>query len=163
MASPVTKTAAKPVASKTPATTYRIAYKIPGLEAELERADTRLIPVIRTAAEFLTERGQTLTVTCVFRTADVQAAYRAECQRLGRTDEPVKSPHEDGRGVDIRTRGIPRDAVKELVALLNKTHPYAPAGTSAARYPTALFHDVGQGEHIHIQVRPLAAKMAKVS
>ncbi|MCW5830156.1 MAG: hypothetical protein KIT79_12675 [Deltaproteobacteria bacterium] len=132
---------------------FTIAFKVPELEDQLFRADVRLQPVIRAAAEYLSERGKTLTITCVFRDAETQARYRAEAIRLGR-QEPVKSPHEDGRAVDIRTRDLDAATIKSLVTKLNREFPYAPFGSPAARYPTALYHDVGQGAHIHIQVRP---------
>lgn len=132
---------------------FTIAFKSPELEDQFFRADVRLQPIIRAAAEYLSARGMTLTVTCVFRDAATQAKYRAEAARLGR-QMSVTSPHEDGRAVDIRTRDLDPATIKELVTRLNRDFPYAPFGTPAARFRTAIYHDVGQGAHIHIQVRP---------
>lgn len=137
----------------TAAPRFTIAFKVPELEEQFFRADVRLQPIVRAAAEYLSERGKTLTITCVFRDAATQAKYRAEAARLGRR-MPVTSPHEDGRAVDIRTRDLDAATIKSLVTKLNREFPYAPFGSATAKYPTALYHDVGQGAHIHIQVRP---------
>jgi len=58
------------------------------------------------------------------------------------------SPHQDGRAADLRSRIYTADQVRVLVRYINTTFPRGDG------YPTALYHSVGRGWHLHIQIAP---------
>lgn len=69
---------------------------------------------------------------------------------LIRSDNP-NSVHAYGRGADIRTRDWP-DYLKQRVAdAVNLVFQYDP---DRPHMQCAMIHDVGQGEHLHLQVHP---------
>jgi len=62
--------------------------------------------------------------------------------------KPWQSVHQYGRGADIRTHDWERNQVKDALFILN-TIVYDP---KRPRKKTAIHHNIGTGEHIHIQV-----------
>lgn len=60
--------------------------------------------------------------------------------------------HSCGRAVDISIKGLSKAQVYQIEYWLNSTFPYDP---KSFKYQTALHHDVGYGDHIHIQVPPI--------
>jgi len=59
-----------------------------------------------------------------------------------------RSPHQYGRAADLRSRIYTIEQVAELVNYLNKEFP------RGDKYKTALYHTVGRGWHLHLQVAP---------
>lgn len=57
------------------------------------------------------------------------------------------SVHEYGRGADLRTKHLEYWQKFKLVEIFNLI-PYG-----KGHYQTAIFHDIGSGEHIHLQVK----------
>lgn len=57
------------------------------------------------------------------------------------------SVHEYGRGADFRVTNFTEEEITDIMELINKI-PYGDK-----RYMTALRHDIGTGDHIHVQVR----------
>lgn len=114
--------------------------------SELPRVDPRVRAILLDAACFLAARGYEFVVTCLLRTREEQRVIFERALRLGRK-EPGRSPHEFGRAADIRTHGIPNDTIAQLVDYLNRKYPY-----DTPKIQCAIRHDVGGGDHIHIQV-----------
>ena len=56
-----------------------------------------------------------------------------------------KGVHGVGRGVDIRSHNYGKEEIARFVAFMNYAFPYGRGK------PTALFHNVGKGDHIHLQ------------
>ena len=84
-------------------------------------------------------QGIDVMVTDLIRTREEQRALYP--------DEPDKrSVHEFWRGADIRSEDI--EDPKALESYINYTWPYG-----KGRIKTAIHHDVGRGDHIHIQVK----------
>lgn len=133
-----------------------IRFKYPYLEGELQRADFRLKAIVLETALFLGARGFDLTLTCLLRDRAAQEAIYQKALSIG-AREPAVSPHEDGRAFDMSIKGIPDEAVGGLVDHLNRTFPYE----GNPRFKTALRHDVGQGDHVHVQVAPAGASWAR--
>ncbi|MCB0221675.1 MAG: hypothetical protein KDH09_18405 [Chrysiogenetes bacterium] len=114
--------------------------------SELPKVDPRVRAILLDAACFLAARGFSLLVTCLLRTRDEQRAIFERAVQLG-LKEPERSPHEFGRAADIRTMGIPDEVIAELVAYINLKYPY-----DTPKIQCAIRHNVGGGDHLHIQV-----------
>ncbi len=91
--------------------------------------DNRLKFIIYALSAFtLDEFGKSVTITSIYRKGD-------------------KGVHGYWRGIDIRSHYYTNDEIGEIIKFLNKTVIYGNPS-----YTTALYHGVGQGVHIHIQV-----------
>lgn len=66
-----------------------------------------------------------------------------------RGDNP-NSVHAHWRGIDLRTKHLPEGAPKMVEEIINESIIYDPA---RPHLQTALFHDSGQGEHLHLQMK----------
>jgi len=127
-------------------------FKTPRIEAEYHdpaAIHPRIRQLVLFAEDWLYERGIVLAVTELLRTRAEQVALYAQS---GNPDPPT-SVHELGRGADIRTLDWPRNFIRPFVDMINSRFPYDPA---RPRLYTALFHDIGAGEHIHLQVAAVA-------
>lgn len=88
--------------------------------------------------------GKRTTITGVMRTQEEQDfIYRAN---PAYQVKPWMSVHQIGRGVDIRCNDMTEAEITDVVEVLNRI-PYRTPGKS-----TAIRHNVGAGDHIHIQV-----------
>ncbi|MCB0221349.1 MAG: hypothetical protein KDH09_16755, partial [Chrysiogenetes bacterium] len=120
--------------------------------SELPKVDPRVRAILLDAACFLAARGFALLVTCLLRTREEQRTIFERAVQLG-LKEPERSPHEFGRAADIRTHGIPEKVIAELVTYINHKYPYDPStGSGQAHRKCAIRHNVGGGDHLHIQV-----------
>ncbi len=130
-----------------------ISFKDDKTASEFPKLDLRIRGIVADAAYFLGSRGFPCLVTCLWRDPKEQEAIRAKAKELG-APEPVRSPHEFWRAADLSIHGISDSVISDLVAYLNEKYPYDPSTSSgqAGRYKTALRHDVGFGDHLHLQV-----------
>lgn len=86
-----------------------------------------------------------ITITHVLRTQEQQDSFYR--------DDPVykvkswKSVHQFGRGVDIRSMDFEEHEIKQIVDWVNMSFPYGDG-----KHATCICHNVGQGEHIHLQI-----------
>lgn len=126
-----------------------INFKTGKLDADLPKVDSRIKALIFETAAYLSRLNLTLTITCLLRDRAVQDAIYRNAVTIG-AKEPARSPHEDGRAVDISIRGLSDEVIISLIDHLNQTFPYE----GNPKFKTALRHDVGQGDHVHIQVAP---------
>lgn len=130
-----------------------ISFKTAALNPDLAKIDSRIKALIFEAAVWLARLNLSLTITCLLRDRATQEAIFQKARSIG-AREPIRSPHEDGRAVDISIKGFSEEIITGLVDHLNETFPYE----GNRLYKTAIRHDVGQGDHIHIQVAPPAGR-----
>ncbi len=93
-----------------------------------------------------------LTITDIMRTREEQdriyKKHLNEKIRAKYIKKPWPSVHMFGRGIDIRTTNLDQIEVNTLVKIAN-TIPYDP---NRPRKKTCIYHNVGTGPHLHIQV-----------
>lgn len=63
--------------------------------------------------------------------------------------EDKKSVHAYGRGADIRSLDFSAEEIAQIDTYLNTTYIYDPKRPNKL---TCLYHNVGQGDHLHLQV-----------
>ena len=92
--------------------------------------------------------GDDLTITMIYRTVSEQASIYQGKIRRGKTfeEKPWKSPHQFWHGVDIRSRDFTPEQIKEIENHLNTCYNQ----TNYYKF-TAKCHNVGKGDHFHIQ------------
>jgi len=102
--------------------------------------DPRLRAILLAMAEYIQRNyDKPMVVTSVWRTNEEQKSIYGP-------DTTRRSPHEFWRAIDIRTWIYDHDEVMGIIAFLNKWWPRKDGK------PLALYHDVGRGAHLHIQV-----------
>lgn len=93
-----------------------------------------------------------VTITCLLRSQqeqdDIYLSHRDPLIRKKYREKPWLSVHQFGRGADVRF-DFPLGWLKEIIEYLNKKYPYDP---NRPEKKTAMVHNSGSGEHIHIQV-----------
>ena len=87
-----------------------------------------------------------LTITELYRTQEEQNHIYANNPKYQK--EPWKSVHQYWRGADVRVDFSPNTLVA-ILKYLNSNYIYDP---KRPQKPTAIVHNVGRGNHIHIQV-----------
>ncbi len=102
--------------------------------------DTRMRAILLALAEYIERNyNKGLVVTSIHRTtAEQKSIYGQDTTRV--------SPHQFWRAIDIRTWIYDANEVTGILAFLNKWWPRSDSK------PLAIYHDVGRGAHIHIQV-----------
>jgi len=66
----------------------------------------------------------------------------------------TSSTHEEGRALDISTRGMTEQHIYRLVHIMNMEYRDIAAISAIDGQPrAAIYHDAGTGPHIHLQVR----------
>lgn len=74
--------------------------------------------------------------------------YRTEKEQRRYYKKYFISPHQRWLAVDIRTRNFTKEQIKTLVSKVNEMFE------KSSRYiPTAFYHNIGLGHHIHIQFK----------
>lgn len=88
-------------------------------------------------------------ITEILRTRQEQVnLYKNKPKYIGKLEDEIPhSVHEYGRGGDLRTSHLEYFQKIELLEALNSI-PYG-----KGRFQTAIYHDIGTGEHIHVQVK----------
>jgi hypothetical protein len=124
-----------------PAEAY-LEFKTQQIRAEWESGDIHpALRVIVMFAALLRYRltGRKTTLTSLLRTGDPQSPH---CAR------PC-------RGADLRSNDLAHLTASEWAAQIKYAVPYL------GDYSTVLLHDVGQGDHLHLQVSPTEADPRK--
>jgi hypothetical protein len=118
-----------------------LQFKTERIKTEFPTIDNRLRVILFALSEFVDYTfNKTIMLTELWRTKAEQLAIYP--------DKPqMTSVHQEGRGADIRVIGwFTDDECNKILKFLNATFEYN------NQYQTALRHNVGQGDHIHIQV-----------
>jgi hypothetical protein len=113
-----------------------IEFKENSLKDEFDdpKLDTRVRAIVLALAGFVKyEFGKDITITSVWRTKT--------------TDSGV---HEAWRAVDVRSIYFTDSEINEILLFLNNF--FYGKSVSGEDLQTAICHDVGQGQHLHIQV-----------
>jgi DNA polymerase II small subunit/DNA polymerase delta subunit B len=124
---------------------YNIGFKTPRIEAEfneLEIKNKRLYYIIKDTNNYTVKKyKKNITLTEVYRTQEEQNRYYKGKPKF-------KSPHQRWLAVDIRTHNFTKQQVQNIVKYINNKY------NKHSRYiPTAFYHDIGLGPHIHVQFK----------
>lgn len=119
---------------------------------ELPRRNALLYQILDESAEKAVEAwGWLPTIIDIFRTQAEEAATDA-ASTLGAGRRPgTRSPHAFWLAADLRTRGVPEEAVRGLDRWINARWIYDPAR------PEMQVSDIrphGTGPHMHLQAKP---------
>ena len=125
-----------------------IEYKHPESENEFEASiDSRLRIILFTLAGFVYHNfGKTITITELMRTQEQQDEYYANNPDYKK--EKWSSPHQFGRGADLRITYYTDEEIQMIELFLNLNFKY----NDYSGFETALVHNTGMGRHLHIQV-----------
>lgn len=125
-------------------------YKDELIESYWKRVDERIRTILSFVDLFTQAKfGKEITVTELMRLRIHQIVIYKRLPKYKDVHESEipHSVHEYGRGADFRTTNFEEEEIAEILELLNKI-PYG-----KGKYLTAIRHDIGTGDHIHLQVR----------
>jgi len=88
--------------------------------------------------------GKNITVTMIYRTDAEQAEIYKDDPKY--KEKPFKSPHQFWQAFDLRSSTFDTTQINELVNMLNTVYN----NTNGYKW-TSVCHDVGKGEHLHVQ------------
>ena len=88
--------------------------------------------------------GRDIQLTCIFRTQKEQDAIYGDDPKYQK--KPWYSVHQFHRGIDIGVNAFTTSKKRILRNVLNKRFYYG------KRHKTCVWHDVGLGDHFHVQV-----------
>jgi hypothetical protein len=104
------------------------------------RLSRRVKEIVTEASEYAEEKwGWNFTITSIFRTRAEDAALNAS------------GIHVDWRAVDVRTRGVSKDAVQDVTKYINDRWAYDPRRPNLK---VCFSEPHGTGPHGHFQVHP---------
>lgn len=106
------------------------------------KVNAKLIGIILWSAWLLNQHDRTIRITHIFRT-------HAEQMAIYGSDSVVTSLHELWRAVDISVLGLSEERIADLIGSGNRAFPY---DKNRPQLKTFLRHDMGEGDHIHVQV-----------
>jgi len=115
------------------------------LELEGARLNERLQALLFSLAGFADYHfGKDVIITHILGSqAEQDKIYGSDLQYQ---KKPWKSVHQFGRGIDVRVWGFSDKEVAGMLDFVNRNFPYG------GGKPAALVHNVGRGNHIHVQV-----------
>jgi len=117
---------------------------------DLEDSNKGLYDLLTDLAKFCKDSyNKDVVLTMILRTKEEQDnIYKGTKNSKGvkYDDKPWKSPHQFSHALDIRSKTYTKNEIKAIEEYLNDKY------NSKNFYKwTALCHDVGQGDHFHIQ------------
>jgi hypothetical protein len=117
-----------------------IQYQTERIKTEFDFIDNRLRIILYALSSFVYHKfGKSIILTDLLRTSLEQLAIYP--------DKPNQvSVHQEGRGADVSVKWFTDEECSDILKFLNTAFEYNNL------YKTALIHDVGQGNHLHIQV-----------
>lgn len=104
---------------------------------ELLRLNPKLVMITLRVCQMF---GGVIEITEIFRTEAMQRRYYPN-------DPVIKSVHQYWRGIDISLHTVAAEKVLPTIAGINASFPYG-----KGEIKTALVHDIGMGNHLHLQV-----------
>lgn len=73
---------------------------------------------------------------------------------LNKYPESISETHPDGRAFDVSLKGWPEDLIKKCIIFLeDKCMHFAPISLRTGKPRLILRHDIGLGDHLHIQTK----------
>jgi hypothetical protein len=131
--------------------TFEIDFKTDREEVEFrdEKLHQKLRNIVLMIAHYsYSFFDKTLTVTGVYRMQIEQDRIYKDNPKYKK--KPWRSVHQEFRGVDLRVSNLNDEQIKTLLSIANTIQYDLKRPTKK----TALMHDVGEGNHIHVQVMP---------
>jgi len=126
-----------------------IQFKENNLKEEFEKIDKRLQFIIYALAGFIYSNfGKSIVLTELFRTQEQQDKYYSNNPAY--LLNPWKSVHQYGRGADISAKYLTPEELTSISKFINSIVKYS----SFNEKDTLITHDIGFGNHIHIQTDP---------
>jgi len=115
-------------------------------EFESNQLPWKLVRIIQMIENFcLAKYNYEITITDILRTQEEQDAIYEYSDKY--REKPWKSVHQVWRGVDLRTRDMPSEAINEISDMVNKIQ-YDP---NRPEKKSCIYHNVGAGIHLHLQ------------
>lgn len=121
------------------------SLRLKGEFEDLKKHNPRLIEIIEFVAHY-SERDfeKSIVITHIYRTKAEQDNFYKDNPKYQK--KKWISPHQMWHAVDLRSRVFTPEETEELVAMINDEF-----GSENYYATTSLFHNVGFGDHIHIQ------------
>ncbi len=120
-----------------------IKFKTEKEKLEFPKIKPTLTFILLDMASFFNSNGYDFVITDVL--SEVQ-----EDRKLKR----VSSSHREGRAVDVRVHGIPEEFLKTFEEKFERIYRNEAAISSKTGEPNLIVrHNVGAGDHLHIQVK----------
>ena len=119
-----------------------------------ENGHAKLVPQLLDILNFVdhymeAKYNYTITVTDTIRTQKEQDRIYKDNAKYKK--KKFNSVHQYARGADISVKGMNIEMINDLVSVLNRIK-------YSDKYKTATHHDVGAGDHIHIQTPSMRCK-----
>jgi len=117
-------------------------------EEEITQIRHRLWVVLNDMDEYFTQHGHELIITDVLSDATEDALYNR-----------VSKGHQEGRCVDIRSRGLPLEFISSFEKHFeNKYSEWASISATTGLPNLILWHGIGSMKHIHVGIKPYREK-----
>lgn len=100
--------------------------------------------IVDTCAYCKAEFNKDIVITMLYRTQEEQDEIYKDNAKY--KEKKFKSPHQFNHAVDLRSSTFTKEEIDNLVNYLNKVYN----STNYYKF-TAMCHDVGHGDHFHIQ------------
>lgn len=123
----------------------QIKFKTEKEKAEFDKLKPNLVFILLDMASYFNANGYDFVITDVL--SEIQ-----EDKKLKR----ISASHREGRAVDVRVRNIPDDFLKTFEEKFEKIYQNEAAISLKTGKPNLILrHNVGAGDHLHIQVKKL--------
>jgi hypothetical protein len=110
---------------------------------EFQQLHTKAQMLAEDMGRYFVLNGHKLIVTDII-------SNEAEDKRLGR----VSASHREGRAYDFRTRGLPKDFLDGLEKRFEHIYKHwAAVSEKSGKTNLIEYHDNGNGDHAHVQIR----------
>ncbi len=120
-----------------------IKFKTESEKKEFDKVQANLKFILLDMASYFNVNGHDFIITDVLSEVD-------EDKKLKR----ISASHREGRAVDVRTKGIPQDFLLAVEEKFERIYRNEAAVSSKTGEPNLIQrHNVGSGDHLHIQVR----------
>jgi uncharacterized protein YcbK (DUF882 family) len=120
-----------------------IKFKTDKEKAEFDKIKSVLKFILLDMASYFNANGHDFVITDLF--SEIQ-----EDRKLKR----VSSSHREGRAADIRVKGIPDEFLKTFEEKFERIYMNEAAISLKTNQPNLILrHNVGAGDHLHVQVK----------
>jgi len=120
----------------------RIEYEF-NYDAVLEDKLKKIVYILSLYCEV--EFNKDITITHIYRTEMEQNDIYHKSEKY--QNKPWKSVHQFGRGVDVRSHNFNKIEIEKIKSFINGITYREGSATL-----TCIHHDIGLGEHFHLQV-----------
>lgn len=119
-------------------------FKNADVASEYPRLRERMKIILRDAEDYLRGYGHELYITDILS----DALEDKKLKRVSRT-------HREGRAVDVRCHAFSKDFIIKMIEHFNlKYETWAAISRNSGMPNLIVWHDNGNGQHLHFQIRP---------